>query len=205
MAIENEIIGEINRDIFENKKNEFTKKYGSPQIKKRLGLMVLNKLNANVDTRIRITNGCVEVMQKVTQLEDNKGHFHKLEISYKINSNVDDIYNAFITYSNMVKYIEKNNIIRLLVQTENYTWNINNFEVKLSYQFGKSDYYTFEIEALKENQDLRSFQKKINLIEILNHSSPERKEFRITKVDLNADEMSEIEIKEIIKRYLNKI
>ena len=82
--MEDEIIGEINKEIFIQKKHEFTQLFGEPILKRRLGLMVFDRNNPKVDTRIRITNGSAEIMQKVIKSEDGQGHFQKLENSIKI-------------------------------------------------------------------------------------------------------------------------
>jgi hypothetical protein len=202
MSLENEVIGEINKEIFTSKKIEFTKSFGEPSCKKRLGLMVFDRNNPDVDTRVRITNGKAEVMQKILKNEDGQGHYKKDEISFDINSSVDDIFNAFLTYTNLLQEKYSNGLIRLLVQTENYIWKVENYELKISYQFGKNDYYTFEIEAINEKCDVKQVQSQLGLIPTENHASKERKEFRATQVDLNANEMSLEEVRSVIKNYI---
>lgn len=81
------------------------------------------------------------------------------------------------------------------MQTENYTWEMPEYELKLSYRFGKSDYYTYEIEAKSNTCDLQKAQQEWGLTPLKNHASIERKLFRVTQVDLNADEMTEDEIR----------
>lgn len=204
-VIEDEIIGEINKEIFLRKRDEFTRKFGEPGKKRRLGLMVFDRNNPKVDTRIRITNGLAEIMQKVIQNEDGLGHSKKQEISIKIPEDAESVFNSFQAFSNLLKekYCEK--LIRLLIQTENYIWKLPDYELKLSYQFGKNDYYTYEIEAISKACDLHKVQLDLGLTPIENHASPERKLFRTTQVDLNADEMTEEEIKAVIGRYFEII
>lgn len=200
--IETEITGEINKVIFESKLKDFTLKFGNPKVKKRLGLMVFDRNNPGIDTRIRITNGETEIMQKVTISDDKTGHAQKEELSIPIKSDVDIIYNAFMTYTNLLlnKYSEK--LVRLLVQTENYIWKNDDYELKISHQFGKNDYYTFEIEAVKENVDIKEIQKELKLEPTKNFASDERKKFRRTQVDLSASELTEADIKNIISKYI---
>lgn len=199
--MEDEIIGEINKGILIQKKEEFTRRFGESEIKKRLGLMVFDRNNPKVDTRIRITNGSAEIMQKVIQSEDGLGHSKKQEISIKIPDDVESIFNSFQAFSNLLKEKYSEKLIRLLVQTENYIWKLPDCELKLSYQFGKNDYYTYEIEAMGKACDLQKVQKELGLAPIENHASSERKLFRTTQVDLNADEMTEDEIKTVIAKY----
>jgi hypothetical protein len=203
MNLEKEIIGEINKEIFNAKKLEFTNKFGNPVFKKRIGLMVFDRNNPQVDTRVRITNGKAEIMQKVIKADDGFGHSEKLEISIKIPDTKEAVFDAFQTYKNLLvnKYNEK--LILLLVQTENYIWKTDDFELKLSYQFGKNDYFTFEIEALSENCDVSGAQKILGLNPTENHASPERKIFRATQVDLDASRMADKEILELINTYLS--
>jgi len=203
MNIENEFIGEINKEIFQKKLQEFTAKFGEPEVKKRLGLMVFDRNNPHIDTRIRITNGKAEIMQKVLQDEDGQGHSQKDEISLDIPNNTESVYRAFVSYTNLLKPKYGKQLIRLIVQTENYLWQTEDYELKLSYQFGKSDYYTFEIEALNSNCDIKAVQIKLGLVPTENHASPKRKLFRVTSVDLNAEELTESEIKKIIDSYLD--
>lgn len=199
--IEDEVIGEINKEIFLKKKEEFTRMFGVPVVKKRLGLMVFDRNNPNVDTRIRITNGSAEIMQKVLQNEDGQGHSNKQEIPIKIENSVEAVFNSFLAFSNLLKERYPQRLIRLLVQTENYIWNLPDYELKLSYQFGKNDYYTYEIEVMNSHCDLLKIQTELGLSPIENHASPERKLYRVTQVDLNADEITESEIKDVILGY----
>lgn len=203
MPLESEIIGEFNRELFEAKREEFTTKFGAPTVKKRLGLMVFDRNNPDVDTRVRITNGQAEVMQKVKKSEDGSGHFVKDEISYAIPSTVDAVYNAFLTYTNLLQAKYHQQLIRLLVQTENYVWQLPDYELKISHQFGQNDYYTFEIEALTADCDLARVQETLGLTTTANFASTERKLFRQSSVDLDADKLSETEIKTIISDYLS--
>lgn len=202
--MEDEIIGEINNEIFLKKKIEFTHMFGEPATKRRLGLMVFDRNNPKVDTRIRITNGSAEIMQKVIRSEDGLGHSNKEEISVKIPDNTEAVFKSFQAFSNLLKEKYSEKLIRLLVQTENYIWKLPDYELKLSYQFGKSDYYTYEIEAISKTCDVQKVQTELGLSPTVNHASPERKVFRVTQVDLNADEMAEEEIKRVIARYFEK-
>ncbi len=201
MNLEKEVIGEINKDIFTSKKSEFINKFGNPVIKRRLGMMVFDRNNPQVDTRVRVTNGKAEIMQKVIQSDDGHGHSEKLEISIKIPDNVEAAFDAFKTYRNLLAKNYSEKLILLLVQTENFIWSTKDFELKLSYQFGKNDYFTFEIEALSEGCDVRETQKSLGLAPIENHASPERKIFRATQVDLDASKMSDQEVKAVIGHY----
>ncbi len=202
---EKEFIGEINGDIFSEKVKEFSNKFGKPELKKRLGLMVFDRNNSDVDTRVRITNGKAEVMQKVKVVDDGSGLSIKKEISIPLLSNTDVIYNAYVSYLNLLKSKYSEKLISLAVQTENYIWELSEMygvELKISYQFGINDYYTFEIEAVKDGVDLEVVRNALSLSPTANHASDERKLFRSTQVDLNLLPLSEEQVKEIISKYV---
>ncbi len=67
MAIneEHEVLGELEVSKYNSLIEQFTLLYGNPKLKKRLAISFWDPaINKNVDTRIRITNGKAEIMQK---------------------------------------------------------------------------------------------------------------------------------------------
>ena len=60
-----EILSSISEEDFKNKIIEFTEKYGEPKHQTRLGIIFSSYTTGNkVDTRLKITNGKIHLVQK---------------------------------------------------------------------------------------------------------------------------------------------
>lgn len=138
--IETELIGEISQNTFSKKLSEFKRKFGKPIERKRLALMITH-IGSKIDTRIRITNGVAEIMQKVQITKETNGLRIKEEIPFPLNSNIDDILTILKIISNLT--IDSKNRIRLVVQIMSYTWSFDEYELKIAHQFGLNDYYIY--------------------------------------------------------------
>ena len=84
--------------------------------------MVFDRNNPKVDTRIRITNGSAEIMQKVIKSEDERGHFQKTRKFHKNCRYSRAVFNSFQAFSSLLIEKYSQELVRLLVQTENYIW-----------------------------------------------------------------------------------
>ncbi|GAB4157166.1 MAG: hypothetical protein Fur003_0820 [Candidatus Dojkabacteria bacterium] len=199
---ETEILGMIEASTFEAKVKEFTGKYGEAKIKKRLSIMLFDRNNPEVDTRIRITNGKPELMQKQKLKQEGINTTTKLELQVELLADTDQIFNLYKSFENVLLPY-KTELVKLLVQTENYIWKIENIELKLSRQFGRSDFYTFEIELTEDGNSITQWQEMLNLFAIADLDSPEYSTYRSDKVDILIESLSEDQFREIISGYIN--
>ena len=62
---EKELLTILTEKEYKRSVSFLTKKYGKPKLRKRVSLQSDNYDQENIDTRIRITNGKVELMQKI--------------------------------------------------------------------------------------------------------------------------------------------
>lgn len=196
--IEHEVLGEISKDLFENLILKFKKLYGEPKIKKRLAISFWDpEISKNLDTRIRITNGVPEIVQKVGEWE-NREVMKLEELSYKLPNNVDDIYTV---YKILLNYSKKEFPPRI-IQHVSTIFDTPYFEIKLATQFGKSNKYIFEVER-KGSEDLLKFVKEIDLDKYILKTDSEFWLKWNSKVNLSTDDFTGEELKELIQEYLN--
>jgi len=78
-----EIWGIIPAKLFPTIKARITKLLGKPVLKRRLSIEISDWNNKHLDTRIRITDGCCELVQKVGAWDNNQ----KEEIAIPLASN----------------------------------------------------------------------------------------------------------------------
>lgn len=194
---EQEVLGEIDKELFNELKTKFTKEYGSPKEKKRLAISFWDPvISQNLDTRIRITNGSPEVMQKSGEWE-NREILDQREIALPLPKNVEDVYNAYLLF---LSYSKKEFPPRI-IQHRSQIFDTPDFEIKLAVQFGASDKYIFEIEKTGK-ADLLEFTESLGLIKYILKTDAAFWLKWNKKVNLSTKDLSEKEIKGIINKYL---
>jgi hypothetical protein len=198
--IETEITSEINKKSFEKYVNELTSKLGEPKKVKRAAFMITER-GKGLDNRVKITNGNVELVQKFKISIDANGKRIKEEVTISLDNNKESILEAIKLCENFYRANEVKPL-RLIVQHENFLWIYKDTEIKLAHQFGKNDYFVYEIEALKDNANIEEIEKELNFKPDADLNSEERKLYRIEQVDLNMDEMELNAIVELIDKYL---
>ncbi|BCX13984.1 MAG: hypothetical protein KatS3mg085_516 [Candidatus Dojkabacteria bacterium] len=198
--IEKEIRGFIEKGEFEFTIEKFTALLGSPKISKRVSLAIADYDNLTLETKIRITNGKVEIVQKVGEFTATD----RQEITIKLeNLNSKALVDLFRTYKNFLK--DKKNPMLTLIQHENYVFNNDRFEVKLFRQFGNDEFFAFEVEALIEMEDseLEKFCKENGLIVDPLYNSYDSIQERNSKVNINLEDIDPKELESILDKYLN--
>lgn len=197
--IEKEIRGFITKEDFQMQIDKFSKLFGNHKFSKRLSLAIADYSKLDLETKVRITNGKTEVVQKV-------GDFTAVdreEITIKLeNQDAEDILNLFKTYKNFVKDIQ--NPMLTMIQHENYVFANERIEIKLFRQFGNDEFYAFEVEALVEMEDseLEEFCKDNNLSVDANYNNLESVQVRNSKVNIDLSDISDEKLLEVIGVYL---
>lgn len=151
-----EIWGIIPAKLFPTIKARITKLLGKPVLKRRLSIEISDWDNKHLDTRIRITDGYCELVQKVGAWNNNK----KEEIAIPLQANTDLIYGLVRVLTN---YVKEGNPRVNIYQYENLIFDTPLFELKLSKQYGKGIKYNFEIEAHDEAMDLYAVAEDLKL------------------------------------------
>jgi hypothetical protein len=189
---EQEYWGELSASQFHKLLTELPKKNGQPKYAQRLSIKMVDPLNHQVDTRIKITNGIVEIVQKLGDWDNPI----REENSFVLPADVTALLGIYQTVKNLLP--EKRQLI--LIQHENYHFQLNQVELKLTRQFGQKDVYCFEVEGSDQQQldevcndtGLKPMQEKRR--EILEQWNLE--------VNLDAGKLTVFELQELFEKYL---
>lgn len=200
MTEEKELLTILTEDEYEQVSIRLQKEFGEPKIQKRLSLQSDNYGQTDIDTRIRITNGRAELMQKVGDWKNITKGKSRTEISIPLQSDADVISGLYRIIRNLMKGPKIENIV---MQFESSIWEREGIEIKLTHQFGKSDAYNCEFEVFDHTQKPKDLMKKYSVQVNLPTQTEDFWRKWNEKVNLNADELSDEVLLEIIKKYLN--
>src|SRR3989304_8111989 len=113
--IEQEAWGLLTKSQFNQYLAQFTKKFGKSKHQKRLSFSFWDHRYNEIDTRIRITNGKAEIVQKIGQWE-NVTQWERMERIVKLPRDAQQIFNAFKIFRQLLPASESCNIM----QYDNY-------------------------------------------------------------------------------------
>jgi hypothetical protein len=186
------------QETFESYLSKFIKQYGEPKEKSRLSISFWDpNVENDVDTRIRITNGDAELMQKVGKWQ-KQDRLQMQEIDIPLPNDVDFIFNMYRVLRNNIPLTTSPKII----QYRNKLFDTGDYEIKLSEQHGNTTKYTFEVECMNDGEHLLEFVDEINLKQYILKTDPDFWVKWDKEVNLFTDELEEEELKKIIKDYL---
>lgn len=197
--MEDESWGQLSKEQFESFLAQFTKQFGNPRKSRRIAISFWDHNRSEIDTRIKITDGKAEIMQKKGSWEKTK-MWSRSEQRVHLPNDKEEIFNAY-------------QILRVLIpgpndcyisQYENYLFDTENFEIKLTHQTGKSDKYNFEVEATSKSAKAAEFLKQIGLAEFVIETDEEFWRKWNNELNLNDKGLSEEQIRELIESYLEK-
>lgn len=195
MEIERELLGELSAANFAAKQRDFTRLFGQPKKVRRIALQATDFSRHDLDTRLRITNGKQELMQKVGSWQNHT----KQELSVELALPAENIVKLLrIIYNSL----DSNNIQTNLIQMENYLYDTDELEIKLTCQLGKSEHYNFEIEAKNNQVDIKEFCAKHGLKPDMTERTEAQWKAHNEKVNLDWTKLPEGELVNIIERYL---
>jgi hypothetical protein len=193
--LEKEILSLTTKNFFEKSISRFTQEIGQPKKKKRLALQVTDYKRNNLDTRIRITNGEPEIMQKKGEWSGES----TFEISIPLAKDPEIILNTHKALRNM---LESENVETSIMQMESYIFDTEKFELKFTHQTGKKDIYSFEIEVKDLNLDPKEIAQELELtLDLPGTDADYWRKFN-EEVNLRAADLRDEEILAIIKKYL---
>lgn len=200
MTEEKELLTILSKDEYKRVLNRLKKEFGEPQTQKRLSMQSDDYGQTDIDTRIRITNGKAELMQKVGDWKNITKGKSRTEVSIPLPSDSDVVTGLYRIIRNLMKGSKIENIV---MQFESYIWEREGVEIKLTHQFGKSDAYNCEFEVFDDFQKPDELMEKYNVpINLPTQTEDFWRKWNET-VNLNADELSEGELLEVIKKYLD--
>lgn len=199
MAEEKELLTILSENEYKQVLTRLKKEFGEPQVQKRLSLQSDDYGQTDIDTRIRITNGKAELMQKVGDWKNITKGKSRTEISIPLPSDSHVIAGLYRIIRNLMKGPKIENIV---MQFESFIWESESIEIKLTHQFGKSDAYNCEFEVFDNTHKPEDLMKKYNVPINLPTQTEDFWRKWNERVNLNANELSDEELLEIIKKYL---
>lgn len=199
MAEEKELLTILAKDEYEQVLTRFKNEFGELKIQKRLSMQSDDYGQTDIDTRIRITNGRVELMQKVGDWKNITQGKSRTEISIPLLSDADVVAGLYRIIRNLMKGPKIENFV---MQFESFIWESEGIEIKLTHQFGKSDAYNCEFEVFDDLHKPEELMREYNVPINLPTQTEDFWRKWNKKVNLNADELSDEELLEIIKKYL---
>jgi hypothetical protein len=195
--LEQEAWGELSKDQFEEFLKMFGERFGEPSRHRRLSISFWNHKMNEVDTRIRITDGKSEIMQKVGDWE-NVTQWVRKERHVKLGSDAGQIFNAFKILRQLLPPQEPCQFI----QFDNYVFKTEAFEIKLSHQKGKSNKYNFEVESLNDESGLDEILKDLKLDNLVTVTDVKFWDKWNVELNVSDRDLSDEEIRDLIKEYL---
>ena len=196
MTEEKELLTILSKEEFENVLAHLEKEFGKPEIVKRLSLQSTDYRWADVDTRIRITNGKAEIIQKVGDWKKQ----NRQEITIPLPSEPKVIFDMYKIFMNAMR---DENVLTPIMQYENRLFKTKDFEIKLTHQFGKKDAYNCEIEVFDLDLEPDDLAKKYAIpIHLPTQTQDFWKKWNET-VNLSATQISDEELLKIISEYVN--
>lgn len=196
MTEEKELLTILSEEEFKDVLVSLEKEFGKPEIVRRLSLQSTDYRWSDVDTRIRITNGKAEIIQKVGDWK--KQNRQEITIPLPTDSKV-----VFDMYKIFINAMRDEKVLTPIMQYENRLFKTKDFEIKLTYQFGKKDAYNCEIEVFDLNLEPEDLAKKYNIpIHLPTQTQDFWKKWNET-VNLSATELTDEQLSKIISDYIN--
>lgn len=162
---------------------------------KRLAIQCTDTSHDDLDTRIRITDGRVQLMQKKGKWKSKT----REEIEVDLPSDSEMALKIFRILRNTMK---GDKVRTSIIQTDSLVFESKDFEIKLTHQFGKSDKYNAEIEVFDVKIEPEEIAEKFDIPIHLPEHTAEFWDNWSRAVNFYADELSEEKLLAIIKRYL---
>ncbi len=195
---ETESWGVLTKAQFEKLLNEFTKRFGTPAHSKRLSFSFWDHSRDNIDTRIRITNGKAEIMQKVGDTGEKQQRVRS-EQRIGLPSDLNEIFNSY----QILRVLIPGDDSCYIYQHDNYIFKQPNFEIKITHQSGKNDKYNFEVEAIGDDTDLNQVLIDLGLFDLVTKTTVEFWNKWNEELNLRDTDLKPKQIQEIIKQYLS--
>lgn len=199
MSEEREILTILSREEYDNVLVNLIGEFGEPEKQKRLTLQSDDYDQEDIDTRIRITNGRAELMQKVGDWKNITKGKPRSETAIALARDAETI---FTLYKILRNIIGGKNAQHIVMQYESFLWKGEGFEIKLTRQFGKGEAYNCEVEVFDLNLEPKDLAKKYGIpIHLPIQTQEFWKEWN-ERVNLNAKGMTDEELLKLISGYL---
>jgi hypothetical protein len=175
------------------------KELGNPRLQKRLSLQSDDYSREDVDTRIRITNGRVELMQKTGDWKNITKGKSRRERSISLPAEPKLVFDL---YKMLINITGGSSVENIIMQFESLIWETKAFEIKLTHQFGGGDGYNAEVEVHDKSLSPRNVAGDFKIPVHLPMKSIDFWREWNNKVNLSADSISDRDLLTIIRKYL---
>lgn len=196
MKDEKEILTILSKNEYDNALAGLERNFPKSKHIKRLAIQCTDVSRNDLDTRIRITNGKVQLMQKKGQWKSKT----REEIEVDLASNPELVLKIFRILRNTM---QGDKVRTSIIQTDSLVFENKDFEIKLTHQFGKSDKYNAEIEVFDAKIEPEEIAEKFDIpVHLPEHTATFWDNWSRT-VNFCADKLSEKKLLTIIKKYLD--
>lgn len=194
---EEESWGVLTKSQFDNFLVKFIKRFGNPVHSQRLSFSFWDHSRNEVDTRIRITDGKAEVMQKIGGVGDKKLRV-RTEKKIKLAPDPEEVTNTY----QILRVLVPGDDSCYIYQHDNYIFKQPNFEIKLTHQIGKTDKYNFEVETDTSKVNLNQILKDLGLADKVTLTDAGFWDKWNEELNLKDNDINENQIRDLIKKYL---
>jgi hypothetical protein len=195
--MEEESWGVLTKTQFDKFLDLFTKRFGKPVHSKRLSFSFWDHNRNGIDTRIRITDGKAEVMQKIGGIGDTQLRVRS-EQKLKLPSDLQELLSAY----QILRVLIPGDDSCYIYQHDNYIFKQPGFELKITHQIGKTDKYNFEVEVDTKKVDLDKVLKDLGLLDLVTLTNAEFWDKWNEELNLKDSDLDEKQIKDLIEKYL---
>jgi hypothetical protein len=193
---ETEVWGALTKDEFEKFLAIFSKKFGEPKNVNRLSMQITDYARHDLDTRIRVTNGEAEIMQKIGDWDAAT----REELFINVSADTETIYKHWRVLNNI---LNQKTALKTIMQMQNYVFTDKDYEIKLTHQFGKSDHYSFEVEVFQGNESPVEICDKLGLKPDLTLKDAEFWDAFNKKVNIQAQDLKDKEVEAILSAWFS--
>jgi len=197
MKDEKEILTILSKDEYDKVLARLEHTFHESKKTKRLAIQCTNTSYDDLDTRIRITDGKVQLIQKVGKWDSKT----REEIEINLPSDQRVILKIFKIIRNTMK---SDKVRTSIIQTKSFIFEDNGFEIKVTNQFGKSNKYNAEIEVFDTKNEPEEIAERFNIPIHLPEQTAEFWDKWSKAVNYYADDLSDTVLLKIIKSYLTK-
>lgn len=195
--MEEESWGVLTKPQFENFLAQFTKRFGKPIHSRRLSFSFWDHGRNEIDTRIRITTGKAEVMQKIGGIGDKQLRV-RTEQRMKLLSDPQELLSAY----QILRVLIPGDDACYIYQHDNYIFKQQDFELKITHQIGKTDKYNFEVEVDTKKVDLNEVLKELGLSDKITLTNAEFWDKWNEELNLKDSDLNGKQIQDLIRKYL---
>lgn len=174
--------------------------FGEPVRTRRLAISFWDPgVDKNIDTRIRITDGVAELMQKRGAWED-QDEIHMEEIPVPLPSDVDYLHNMYRILRNNLPLTKS----PFVIQYDNSLFFTEHFEIKLSEMHGRETRHTFEIERLMDDTtvSLQEYAQELRLEPYITQTTVAFWDVWAQEMDVHTDDLTDEQLRQMITNHL---